>query len=33
MIPLRFADQIQPGYTLNHVVNNELDLTVFEVMH
>ncbi|WP_075178523.1 IS1182 family transposase [Neptunomonas phycophila] len=33
MIPLRFADQIQPGtfeYTLNHVVDNELDLTVFE---
>ena len=33
MIPLRFADQIQPGtfeYTLNHVVDNELDLSVFE---
>ena len=33
MIPLRFADQIQPGtfeYTLNHVVDNELDLGVFE---
>ncbi|MDO6467541.1 transposase [Neptunomonas phycophila] len=33
MIPLRFADQIQPDtfeYTLNHVVDNELDLTVFE---
>lgn len=33
MIPLRFADQIQPGtfeYTLNHVVDNDLDLSVFE---
>ena len=33
MIPLRFADQIQPGtfeYTLNHVVNNDLDLSIFE---
>ncbi|WP_372740211.1 transposase [Neptunomonas sp.] len=33
MIPLRFSDQIQPGtfeYTLNHVVDNELDLGVFE---
>ena len=33
MIPLRFADQIQPGtfeYTLNHVVDNERDLRVFE---
>jgi|TARA_R110001583_G_C5622149_1_gene406359 transposase len=33
MIPLRFADQIQVGtfeYTLNHVVDNELDLGVFE---
>ena len=33
MIPLRFVDQIQPGtfeYTLNHVVDNELDLSVFE---
>jgi transposase len=33
MIPLRFADQIQKGtfeYTLNHVVDNELDLSVFE---
>ena len=33
MIPLRFADQIQPRtfeYTLNHVVDNELDLSVFE---
>ncbi|MDO6467539.1 hypothetical protein [Neptunomonas phycophila] len=31
MIPLRFADQIQPGtfeYTLSHVVDNELDLTL-----
>jgi len=30
---LRFADQIQLGtfeYTLNHVVDNELDLSVFE---
>ena len=30
MIPLRLADQIQPGrfeYTLNHVVDNELDLS------
>ncbi len=33
MIPLRFADQIQLGtceYTLNRVVDNELDLSVFE---
>ncbi|WP_205126779.1 transposase [Nitrincola tibetensis] len=33
MIPLRFSDQIQPGtfeYTLNHVVDNDLDLSVFE---
>ena len=33
MIPLRFADQIQPGtfeYTLNHVIDNDLDLSVFE---
>ncbi|MBY4679151.1 IS1182 family transposase, partial [Marinobacterium arenosum] len=33
MIPLRFADQIQPGtfeYTLSHVVDNDLDLTPFE---
>jgi len=33
MISLRFADQIQLGtfeYTLNHVVDNELDLSVFE---
>ena len=33
MIPSRFADQIQPGtfeYILNHVVNNERDLSVFE---
>ncbi len=32
MIPLRFADQIQPGsfeYTLNHVIDNDLDLSVF----
>ncbi len=32
MIPLRFSDQIQPGsfeYTLNHVVDNDLDLSVF----
>ena len=36
MIPLRFSDQIQPGtfeYTLNHVVDNELDLSVFESRH
>ncbi|OMH38825.1 transposase [Motiliproteus sp. MSK22-1] len=33
MIPLRFADQIQPGtfeHTLNHVVDNDLDLSIFE---
>ncbi|KAA0875930.1 transposase [Nitrincola tapanii] len=33
MILLRFADQIQPGtfeYTLNHVVDTDLDLSVFE---
>lgn len=33
MIPLRFADQIQPGtfeYTLSHVVDNDLDLSLFE---
>ena len=33
MIPLRFADQFQPGtfeYTLNHVVDTDLDLSVFE---
>ncbi len=33
MIPLRFADQIQPGsfeYTLNHVVDNDLDLSIFD---
>lgn len=33
MIPLRFADQIQPGsfeYTLNHVVDNDLDFTIFD---
>jgi len=33
MISLRFADQTQPGtfeYTLNHVVDNEFDLSVFE---
>ena len=33
MIPLRFADQILPGtfeYTLNHVVDNDLDMRVFE---
>ena len=33
MIPLRFADQLQPGtfeFTLNHVVDNDLDLSVFE---
>jgi len=33
MIPLRFADQIQPGtfeYTLSHVVDNDLDMSVFE---
>jgi transposase len=32
MIPLRFADQIQPGsfeYTSNHVVDNDLDLSLF----
>lgn len=32
MIPLCFADQIQPGsfeYTLNHVIDNDLDLNVF----
>ena len=33
MIPLRFADQIQPGtfeYTLNHVVDNDLNMSLFE---
>ena len=33
MIPSRFADQIQPGIfecILNHVVDNERDLSVFE---
>ena len=33
MIPIRFADQIQPGtfeYTLSHVVDNDLDLSLFE---
>lgn len=33
MIPLRFADQIQPGtfeYTVNHVVDNDLDMSLFE---
>ena len=33
MIPLRFADQILPGtfeYTLNHVVDNDLDLSHFD---
>ncbi|MGY0588250.1 MAG: DUF4760 domain-containing protein [Paraglaciecola chathamensis] len=33
MIPLRFADQVQPGtfeYTLNHVVDNELDLNEYD---
>jgi transposase len=33
MIPLRFADQIQVGtfeYTLNHLIDHELDLGVFE---
>ena len=33
MIPLRFSDQIQLGtfeYYLNHVVDNDLDLSVFE---
>ena len=33
MIPLRFADQIQPGtfeYTLNHVVDNDLNMGLFE---
>ena len=33
MIPLRFSDQIQPGtfeYTLNHVVDKDLYLSVFE---
>jgi transposase len=32
MIPLRFADQILPGtfeYTLNHVVDHDLDLSIF----
>ncbi len=36
MIPLRFADQIQPGtfeYTLNHVVDNDLDMSLFESRH
>ncbi|MBN0989903.1 transposase [Amphritea pacifica] len=33
MIPLRFADQIQPGsfeYTLSHVVDHDLDMSLFE---
>ena len=33
MTPLRLADQIQPGtfeYTLNHVVDNDLNLSLFE---
>ena len=33
MIPLRFADQIQLGtfeYTLSHVVDNDLDMSLFE---
>ncbi|GAB2595210.1 hypothetical protein [Nitrincola alkalisediminis] len=33
MIPLRFSDQIQPStfeHKLNHVVDNDLDLSVFE---
>ncbi len=32
MIPLRVADQVQPGtfeYTLNHVVDDELDIGLF----
>ena len=36
MIPFRFADQIQPGtfeYTLSHVVDNELDLSVLEARY
>ena len=33
MIPIRLADQVQPGtfeYTVNYLVDNEIDLSVFE---
>ena len=36
MIPLRFADPIQPvpfEYSLNHVVDSYLDLSVFELRY
>ena len=36
MIPLRFADQIQPGtfeYTLNHVVDNDLNISLLEARY
>ena len=33
MVPIRLADQVQPGtfeYTVNHLVDSEIDLSVFE---
>ena len=33
MVPIRLADQVQPGtfeYTVNYLVDNEIDLSVFE---
>ena len=33
MLPIRLEDQVQPGtfeYTINYLVNNEIDLSVFE---
>lgn len=33
LIPINYADQIQPGsfeFTISHLVDNEMDLSVFE---
>ena len=36
MVPIRLAEQLQPGtfeYTVNYLVDNEIDLTVFEARY